>query len=222
MSDIVERLRDPDYIGDVAKLRHEAAAEISRLRTLCSHAGILRAQNQHNAMMAAKDAEIERLRSELDDERMRHAACGFVAMSNTRESAADQRKMLPKYFSASVQSVADAVDREMALRDEVERLRSALEAAQTAEPQSKPVGYTPASAIALLRAGTGPIGVWPLSTQCDSPVPLYAHPPQRQPLSDEEIALGAESRYQLNSWSVNAFTDGVKFAEQAHGIGSKP
>ena len=43
--------------------RDALRAEIERLRTLCSHAGILSAQDQHNAMMAAKDAEIERLRA---------------------------------------------------------------------------------------------------------------------------------------------------------------
>lgn len=40
----------------------ELCDEVARLNSICSHAGILRAQEQHNSMMAEKDAEIERLR----------------------------------------------------------------------------------------------------------------------------------------------------------------
>ncbi len=37
------------------------AAELADLKALASHAGILRAQEEHNAAMAAKDAEIARI-----------------------------------------------------------------------------------------------------------------------------------------------------------------
>ena len=64
--------------------------------------------------------------AELETERLRLAACGVVAMANTPESAARVRDILPVHFSASLHSVMGAVDREMELRAEVERLRSAL------------------------------------------------------------------------------------------------
>jgi hypothetical protein len=66
--------------------------------------------------------------ADLETERLRLAACGVVAMANTPESAARVRDILPKYFSASLHSVMGAVDREMDLRVEIERLR-ALQAA---------------------------------------------------------------------------------------------
>lgn len=71
--------------------------------------------------------EVERLRDELETERMRVVACGVIALSNTRESAERQRKMHQKYRCASVIDVERAVDREMDLYEEVERLRAALE-----------------------------------------------------------------------------------------------
>lgn len=60
--------------------------------------------------------------AELETERMRLAACAVVALANTPESAKAARAMMPEYESASCHEVAMAVDREMALRAEVERL----------------------------------------------------------------------------------------------------
>ena len=40
-------------------------------------------------------------------------------------------------------------------------------------------------------------------------MPLYTHPPQRKPLTDEQL----KNHYQNNEW-----LDGVRFAEQFHGI----
>lgn len=65
--------------------------------------------------------------AELETERLRLAACGVVAMANTPESAARVRDILPVHFSASLHSVMGAVDREMELRAEVERLRKTLD-----------------------------------------------------------------------------------------------
>ena len=65
--------------------------------------------------------------ADLETERLRLAACGVVAMANTPESAARVRDILPVHFSASLHSVMGAVDREMELRAEVERLRKANE-----------------------------------------------------------------------------------------------
>lgn len=62
------------------------------------------------------DAEIERLDMQL-------AACGAVALANTESSAAQARVMHPDYMSASCGDVMRAVDREMALRTERNRLQ---------------------------------------------------------------------------------------------------
>ena len=83
--------------------------------------------------------EVERLRDELETERMRVVACGVIALSNTRESAERQRKMHQKYRCASVIDVERAVDREMDLHEEVERLRAALDALGVAIADA---GYT--------------------------------------------------------------------------------
>lgn len=71
--------------------------------------------------------ERDEARADLETERLRLAACGVVAMANTPESAARVRDILPVHFSASLHSVMGAVDREMELRAEVERLRKANE-----------------------------------------------------------------------------------------------
>ena len=71
--------------------------------------------------------ERDEARAELETERLRLAACGVVAMANTPESAARVRDILPVHFSASLHSVMGAVDREMELRAEVERLRKTLD-----------------------------------------------------------------------------------------------
>ena len=83
------------------------------------------ARNLERELVAATRERDEAL-ADLETERMRLAACDVVAMANTPESAARVRDILPKYFSASLHSVMGAVDREMELRAEVERLRSAF------------------------------------------------------------------------------------------------
>jgi hypothetical protein len=81
---------------------------------------------QAAALITTLRADNARLSDELETERMRLVACGVVAMSNTTESAAKNRDMHPSYRSASCDDVALAVNREMALRAEVERLRAAI------------------------------------------------------------------------------------------------
>ena len=81
------------------------------------------------AIDAACD-EIERLRAELETERMRLAACSVIALANTPESAASARGIHPDYRSASCDDVARAVDREIALRAENEALNAVYKAAK--------------------------------------------------------------------------------------------
>ena len=62
--------------------------------------------------LAAKDAELE-------VERLRLAACGVVALANTRDSANKARSMDPQYRSASLGDVERAVDAEMDYREQL-------------------------------------------------------------------------------------------------------
>lgn len=56
------------------------------------------------------------LRTELERERLRLAACGVVALANTADSAERARMMHDDYRSASCDDVARAVDAQMTLR----------------------------------------------------------------------------------------------------------
>jgi hypothetical protein len=71
-------------------------------------------------------AELLRVQQELETERMRLAACGVVAGSNTGDSAAINRQMNNEYRSGSLEEVCRAVDREMDLRDDLIRLQGEL------------------------------------------------------------------------------------------------
>lgn len=71
-------------------------------------------------------AELLRVQQELETERMRLAACGVVAGSNTGDSAAINRQMNNEYRSGSLEEVCRAVDREMDLREDLIRLQGEL------------------------------------------------------------------------------------------------
>lgn len=66
----------------------------------------------------------ENLEAELERERIRLAACGVVALSDTPDSAAKARQMLPEYESASCDDVKRRVDECMALRAERDALKA--------------------------------------------------------------------------------------------------
>ncbi len=63
------------------------------------------------------------LMEELEIERMRHAACGVIAMSNTRKSLDNNKQMKPEYMSASVQDCIDAAEREIKLLEALEEAK---------------------------------------------------------------------------------------------------
>lgn len=69
-------------------------------------------------------SEYDKLVQELENERMRLAACSVVANSDTRESAMAARNMLPEYNSASCQDVARKVDEVLDLREELAVLKN--------------------------------------------------------------------------------------------------
>ena len=66
--------------------------------------------------------QVAELEKELETERMRLAACGVIALSNTRESAAKQRDMHEDYKSASLSEVIRAVDTEIEQRERIAEL----------------------------------------------------------------------------------------------------
>ena len=49
-------------------------------------------------------------------------------------------------------------------------------------------------------------------------VPLYTAPPKREPLTPQQISEGNQSMLNVTR---EAFKQGVKFAEKAHGIGGE-
>lgn len=89
------------------------ARDSAELRRLCSERDALRQQ------LAERDAQIERLQMQL-------AACGVVALANTPGSAGEARQMHPDYMSASCSDVADAVDREIAMRQQRDNIAQIL------------------------------------------------------------------------------------------------
>ncbi len=92
-----------------------------------THQGNHSHYDESNCELCRAYRERDEARANLETERMRLVACGVIALANTPESAAKARDMLPQYRSASSDDVARAVDREMQLRAEVEKLRAALQ-----------------------------------------------------------------------------------------------
>lgn len=66
------------------------------------------------------------MQEQLEIERMRLAACGVAAMQNTRSTIMDRIANDNPYYSASYSDVCRAVDREIALREKLELVESAL------------------------------------------------------------------------------------------------
>ena len=73
-------------------------------------------------------------REELETERIRLAACGVVAMADTKESRTKASEMLPEYRSASLSDVERRVDECIELREQRDRLAEALREVATYDP----------------------------------------------------------------------------------------
>lgn len=90
---------------------------------LVVHAGIQRLEDKPNAKLIASApdllAENQRLKEELETERMKLAACGVAALGNNQASKKQRIISSNPYYSASYQSVCAAVDREINLREVV-------------------------------------------------------------------------------------------------------
>jgi hypothetical protein len=92
----------------------EALSFADRMYTKSSFAGVLA-------------TEVRRLREENERLRVQLAGCGVAAMQNTADSRKDRIKSGDYGWSASYSDVCGAVDREIALREENERLRADAE-----------------------------------------------------------------------------------------------
>lgn len=113
---------------EIRKLRAdlaEANAEIERLKSdnethWQNGADFTKQIVELEQKLAEKDAELER-------ERIRLAACGVVAISDTPESAAASRQMNDEYRSASCDDVARRVDECMQLRQQLAEANAKVE-----------------------------------------------------------------------------------------------
>jgi hypothetical protein len=112
----IESLRANATSHEVKRLKAELVERAAEIERLKEHAVTL-ANSEMYVERQRNAEEIERLKEELETERIRLAACGVIALSNTRDEAAKQRAMKPEYWSASAGDVARAVDREMDLRE---------------------------------------------------------------------------------------------------------
>lgn len=92
----------------------EALAFAERVYSRVSDAGIIA-------------AEVRRLREENERLRVQLAGCGVAAMQNTADSRAHRINRDDYGWSASYADVCSAVDREISLREENERLRNDAE-----------------------------------------------------------------------------------------------
>jgi hypothetical protein len=99
------------------------------------------------------------------------------------------------------------------------------------EVEQDPVGYADAESITyLLEGGDSGILIVPVPTDTRD-TPLYTHPPQRKPLSEEEI-FNLFTQQNFTAYKIHdgtdhndavavdrAFIDFVRAIEKAHGIG---
>lgn len=100
--------RTSELEGDLAHVSAQKADGIRRIEQLTSE-------------VIERDNEIDRLRMQL-------AACGVAALANTRESSAlDRIPPSNPAYSASYADVCAAVEREIAQREEIDRLRKQIE-----------------------------------------------------------------------------------------------
>lgn len=124
----------------------------------------------------------------------------MTTLREAAEMALEALEDMLGWESLAPQSVQDSS------KQSLQRLREAL-----AQPDPEPFGYFRSE----------PFGWTDCAETDDGAIPLYERPPQRQPLTDEEILsllqrLDPQTR--RLSEGVQAFARAI---EQAHGIGEK-
>ena len=97
-------------------------------------------KSQLRVVLDKYERQIKDLKKSLEIERIRLAACGVVALSNTPESAAKARSIAPEYDSASCQDVARMVDENMKLRAaKVKAVNALIKHVENSESRSNAV-----------------------------------------------------------------------------------
>lgn len=126
---LLEQMEFKSRVAELEAERDRLRAEVKELRekpqTVYSGLG---SGNLARIVQAAQDEakeELERMRAELETERMRLVACGVVAMADTKETAASARNMAPQFRSAECDDVARRVDECIRLREKNEALLAA-------------------------------------------------------------------------------------------------
>jgi hypothetical protein len=102
-----------DYEEKIAALEH-AVSDLKFTLEIVNSGSSTKEISTLTADLAAKDAEIKILRMQL-------AGCGAAALANTHESAAHRLTRDNPYWSASYGDVCRAVDREIELREALDR-----------------------------------------------------------------------------------------------------
>jgi purine nucleoside phosphorylase len=96
--------------------------------------------SNHTGRKAA--AELHRLETELERERMRLAACDVIACADTPETAAQARQMRADYKSAASESVARRVDECIKLRSVNAEMLGALKSLEKEFREIYPIYYS--------------------------------------------------------------------------------
>ena len=130
-------------------------------------------------------------------------------MNNLRK-AAEQALETLMWHDETVRTRADSAA--------IIELRAAL-----AHPEPEPVAYLWQHGETGRTRVIEKDQVWTASNQWNRVGPLYLHPPQRKPLTEEEIykLFGYGAMAQYNSVPQYAI-ECVRAIENAHGIGGKP
>ena len=115
-----QRVSDEQLATIIAWIQDEDARAVKALEAHGNYG------EEFGAVLRDARAENAALRSELEQERVRLAGCGVVAMCDTPESAVNRPTPGDYGWSASADDVARRVDECIALRERVARLREAL------------------------------------------------------------------------------------------------
>jgi len=84
-----------------------------------------------------RQPEIDKLKTELETERLKLAACGVAAMQNTKKTIKERIDKSNPYWSASYGDVCGAVDREVEFREKLDKVQGLIDALKYVARQNK-------------------------------------------------------------------------------------
>jgi hypothetical protein len=141
----------------VAAHGKDARGTDAAMKIATSMLTLVRQLTEATRQLADQQTALAAMREQLDDERMKLAACGVAAMQNTRLTAREHRlNRDSQFWTASYGDVCAAVDREMAARERAEAAESALAARPTlpAEPPPPHIKCDPTGHFYVVGATT--------------------------------------------------------------------